>query len=103
MATRRVTRSYTYTARSWMFQLAFWLVIIIGAAMAIVGIMHAAGISWSWFDRFANWVKAICFTIGMFIPVVMSYQVARHKGTVWFVLWIIFVILVVVGLVTSLI
>lgn len=103
MATRRRTTTYTYTARGWMFTLSFWLVVIIGAAMAIVGIMHAAGISWSWFERVSSYVQHICFTIAMFIPVVMSYQVARHKSTLWFVLWIIFVILVVVGIVTSLI
>ncbi len=103
MATRRTTRTYRYSASVWMFQLSFWLVVIIGAAMATVGIMHAAGISWAWFERFAYWVKHICILIGMFIPVVMSYQVARYKGTLWFVLWIIFVVLVVVGIVTSLI
>ncbi len=106
MATRRTTRRttrYTYTSYWWMYELSFWLVVIIGTAMAIVGIMHAARIQWDLFDSFAYWVEHICFTIGMFIPVVMSWQVARHKGTVWIVLWVIFVILVVVGIVTSLI
>ncbi len=104
MATRRTTRRvYTYTARTWMFQLSFWLVVIIGAAMAFVGILTACHVSWGWFNSFAYWVESICFAIGMFIPVIMSYQVARHKGTLWFVLWIIFVVLVVVGLVTNII
>lgn len=104
MATKRRTRTaYTYSARSWMFPLSFWLVVIIGAAMAIVGIMHAAGISWNWFERAASYVQHVCMVIALIIPVCMSYQVARHKGTLWFVLWIIFVILVVVGIVTSLI
>ncbi len=71
--------------------------------MALVGILHAAHISWDLFDRFAAWVQHICFAIGMFIPVCLSYRIARHKGTLWFVLWLIFVILVVVGIVTSLI
>lgn len=100
--TRKTTRTThtSYSASGWMFRLAFWLVVIIGAVMATVGIMHAAGISWAWFEGFCNYVRHACFAVGMFIPVVMSYQVARRKGTGWFVAWIIFVALVIVGIIT---
>ncbi len=82
-----------------MFELSFWLVVIVGAAMAIAGIIGYFCKGQTWADQMANWVSSLCFAIGMFIPVCMSYQVARHKSTLWFVLWIIFVILVVLGLV----
>ncbi len=94
-----------YYAKSWMFELSFWLVVIVGAAMAIMGILNVIhsklGLEWGWFSTLLAAVQHVCFTIGMFIPVVMSYQVARRKTTVWFVLWIIFVILVVVGIITT--
>ncbi len=102
MATRRTTTRrtvYTYSARSWMFPLSFWLVVIIGAAMALVAIMHLIGVGA--FDAAANWIKSICTAIALIIPVVMSYQVARHKGTGWFVLWIIFVILIIFGVILA--
>ena len=95
--TRHVT--YTYTARSWMFPLSFWLVVFIGAAMALVAIMHLINVTA--FDSAANWIKSICTALALIIPVVMSYQVARHKGTVWMVLWVIFVILIVFGVILA--
>ncbi len=109
MATRRTTRTsrtvhtHTYVARTWMFKLSFWLVVIIGIAMAVVGILNAAHLDWNGLRVLSAVVQNICFAIGMFIPVVMSYQVARYKSTVWFVLWIVFVVLVVVGLITMII
>ena len=80
-----------------MFPLSFWLVVIIGAAMAITGILHVVGVTA--IDGAANWIKNVCMAIALIIPVVMSYQVARHKSTLWFVLWIIFVVLIVVGII----
>lgn len=99
MATNRTRtrRTYTYTARAWQFKLAFWLVIVIGVAMAFVAIMHLVGVSA--FDAASAWIQSICTAIALVIPVIMSYQVARHEQTWMFVLWIVCVILVVFGII----
>ena len=99
MATKktRTVRTYTYSAQAWMFKLAFWLVVIIGVAMAFVAIMHLVGVHA--FDSAAAWIEAVCTAIALIIPVIMSYQVARHKETWVFVLWIICVILIVFGII----
>ncbi len=100
MATRRTTRTthtHTYSAKAWMFKLSFWLVVIIGAAMAITGILHVIGVTA--FDAAGAWIQRVCMAIALIIPVIMSYQVARYKSTLWFVLWIIFVVLIVVGII----
>ncbi len=105
MATRRTrtrtvrTTAYSYTAPYWMLQLSFWLVVIIGAAMAITGILHVARIYE--FDAAAAWIESICTAIALIIPVILSYRIARHKSTTWFVLWIVFVVLIVLGLILA--
>lgn len=80
---------------------AFWLVIIIGIAMAVgavcnyIGFKHSAAIF--------NWIKQICFTLAMFVPVILSYRHARNRSQGWFIAWIIFAVLIVFGLVSALI
>lgn len=100
---KRIKRTYTYTAHAWMFELSFWLIVFIGAAMAVVGIINAAtlGKGLAWVTTMCNWVKHVCIALGMIIPAVMSYQPARRKGTTWFVLWIVFVVLVIAGVVLT--
>ncbi len=99
MATRttRTRRAYTYTARAWEFKLAFWLVIVIGVAMAITAILNLIpGVN---LNNVKSVIVSICTAIALIIPVVMSYQVARHEQTWMFVLWIVCVILVVFGVI----
>ena len=102
MATRRTTRTtrtYTYSAKAWMFTLSFWLVVFIGAAMAITGLLHVIGVHA--FDTAGAWIQRVCMAIALIIPVIMSWQVARHKSTLWVVLWVIFVVLIVVGIILA--
>lgn len=82
-------------------KIAFWLVIVIGFAMLIASVCHYIGFKYS--ESICNWIKQICFTLAMFIPVILSYRHARYKSTGWFVAWIIFTVLIVFGLVTTLI
>lgn len=100
--TKKTTRTTSSSgSRITLNKFAFWLIIIIGFAMAIgavcnyIGFKHSAAIF--------NWVKQICFTLAMFIPVILSYRHARNKNTSWFVAWIIFTVLIVFGLVSALI
>ena len=90
---------HTYTAKAWHFKLSFWLVVIIGVAMSVAAILGYVFRDASWADAMASWVTSLCFAIGMFIPVSLSWQVVKYKGTLWKVLWVIFVVLIVVGLV----
>ena len=102
MATKKTTRRttvHTYSAKAWMFKLSFWLVVIIGAAMAITGLLHVIGVTA--FDTAGAWIQRVCMAIALIIPVIMSYQVARYKTTLWLVLWIIFVVLIVVGIILA--
>ena len=80
---------------------SFWVVIAIGIAMAVSGFLNF--FNWEWVNRVCHWVQTLCFALGMFVPCALSYNTARHKSTAWFVLWIIFVLLVVFGLVSSII
>ncbi len=80
---------------------AFWVVIIIGIAMAVQGVLNF--FDWAWVNAVCSWVRSLCFALGMFVPVILSYRVARNKGTAWFVLWIIFVAFVVFGLLSTII
>lgn len=80
---------------------AFWLIIIIGIAMAVSGIFNF--FDWEWVNKFSAWVQSICFSLAMFIPIILSYRAACNKSTSWFVLWIIFVVLVVFGVVANLV
>ena len=100
MAKRNTRRpTYTYTAKGWMFPLSFWLVVFIGAAMALTALMHLIGVTA--FDSAAAWIRSVCTALALIIPVVMSYQVARQKSTVWVVLWTVFVILIIFGIVIA--
>lgn len=101
MATRKRTSTTYGPSNRFLERLSFWLVIIIGAAMSIVGILHVVGVHA--FDEAGRYIQHVCFLIGMFVPVCLSYRIARYKSTLWFVLWIIFTILIVVGIVTSII
>lgn len=99
--TTRRTSSSSSGGRFSLNKLAFWLVIVIGVAMTVGAICHYIN-----FDKSAavfNWIKQICFTIAMFIPVILSYRHARYKSTAWFIVWIIFTVLIVFGLVSALI
>ena len=80
---------------------AFWLVIFIGVAMAIGAVCNYIGFNHS--AALFNWIKQICFTLAMFVPVILSYRHARHKSQSWFIAWIIFTVLIVFGLVSALI
>lgn len=113
MATRRKTTRrtvrFTYTAPYWMLELSFWLVIIIGICMAVIGMLNAFHSHWGWsedvqsvFIKIANWVKNICMTLALIVPVLLGYHVARSKGAGWFILWLIFAILILFGIVTTL-
>lgn len=99
--TKKTTRTSGTGSRITLNKFAFWLIIVIGFAMAIgavcnyIGFKHSAAIF--------NWIKQICFTLAMFIPVIVSYSYARTKSTSWFVAWIIFTVLIVFGLVSALI
>ncbi len=80
---------------------AFWLIIIIGIAMAVSGFFNF--FDWDWVNKFSAWVQSICFALAMFIPIVLSYHAACNKSTAWFILWIIFVVLVAFGVVANLV
>lgn len=80
---------------------AFWIVVIIGIAMLVSGVLNF--FDWSWVDAACNWIMNLCFILGMFVPVILSYRVARNKSTAWFILWIILVVFVVFGLVSRVI
>ncbi|MDE7163972.1 MAG: hypothetical protein K2O04_00910 [Clostridiales bacterium] len=80
---------------------SFWVVVAIGIAMAVSGFLNI--FDWSWVNAVCSWVQTLCFALGMFVPVILSYRHARNKSTVWFVLWIIFVALVVFGLISGII
>lgn len=98
--TKRTSSSNTGN-RITLNKFAFWLVIFIGIAMAVgavcnyIGFKHSAAIF--------NWIKQICFTLAMFVPVILSYRHARNKSQSWFIAWIIFAVLIVFGLVSALI
>lgn len=105
MATRRTrttrTERTSSSGRITLNKFAFWLIIVIGFAMTIGAICHYIGFKHS--EAIFNWIKQICFVLAMFIPVILSYRHARYKSTSWFVVWIIFTVLVVFGLVSALI
>lgn len=102
---KRIRRTYTYTARAWLFELSFWVIVFIGAALAVAGIINTiatyTSLDMGWARTMCNWVKQVCVALGMIVPAVMSYQVARQKNKTWFILWIVFVILMVIGVVLS--
>ena len=100
---RTTTRSSSSSggSRITLNKFAFWLVIIIGFAMAIGAVCNYIGFNHS--AALFNWIKHICFTLAMFVPVIISYRHARYKSQSWFIAWIIFTVLIVFGLVSSLI
>ena len=81
------------------------MIVFIGAALAVAGIINTIAtyttLDMGWARTMCNWVKQVCVALGMIVPAVMSYQVARQKSKTWFILWIVFVILMVIGVVLS--
>ena len=98
--TTRTTRT-THTTTFSLSKFSFWVVVAIGIAMAVSGFLNF--FDWAWVNKACGWVERLCFALGMFVPVALSYNTARNKGTGWFVLWIILVLLVIFGLVSSII
>lgn len=80
---------------------AFWVVVAIGIAMLVSGVLNF--FKWDFVEAACNWIMNICFALGMFVPVILSYRVARNKGTSWFILWVILVAFVVFGLLSRII
>ncbi|MCH5165590.1 MAG: hypothetical protein J1G01_04230 [Clostridiales bacterium] len=99
--TRRTSSSSSSSSRISLNKFAFWLIIVIGFAMAIGAVCNYIGFKHS--EALFNWIKQICFILAMFIPVILSYRHARYKNTSWFVAWIIFTVLIVFGLISALI
>ena len=100
----KTTRSSRSSGSSNGFSLnkfAFWLIIVIGFAMAIGAVCNYIGFDHS--EAIFNWIKQICFVLAMFIPVILSYRHARYKSTSWFIVWIVFTVLIVFGLISALI
>ena len=68
---KRVRRTYTYTARSWMFELSFWVVVFIGAALAVAGIINTiatyTSLDMGWAKTVCNWVKQVCVERGVIV------------------------------------
>lgn len=93
------TTAYTYTAPYWMLQLSFWLVVLIGAAMAVTGILHVAHVTA--FDAAAAWIESVCTAIALIIPIILSYRIARQKSTAWLICWVVFVVLIVLGIILA--
>lgn len=89
MATRR--RS---TQGSWLRFFAFLAVMLLGLGLA-VGIIFS-NINVSWGVSAGNWIQRIAIAISLPIPMILSFQEAWNKRTVWRVLWVIAVILIVV-------
>lgn len=85
---------------------AFWLVVAIGIAMLVSYSIRWIGgwLNWGgWITTLCSWVQTLCFTLAMFVPVILSYRHARNKSQGWFIAWIIFAVLIVFGLVSALI
>lgn len=97
----KTTRSTTTRSTFSLSTFSFWIIIVIGIAMAVSGFLNF--FHWDWINKACAWIQSVCFALGMLVPVVLSYNVARAKGTGWFVLWIILVLLVIFGIVGTLI
>jgi ABC-type xylose transport system permease subunit len=65
---------------------------LLGLALLLSWILSALGLS----TDVARWIENIAIAIALIIPLFLSYYEARRRGTAWFVLWIIAVILVIV-------
>jgi len=72
--------------------LAFLAVMILALALAASLVLFwIPGVS-----VVAQWVQRIIIGLVLIVPMFVSYPEARRRGTVWFVLWIIAIILIVV-------
>ena len=98
---KRTKRTTSSGSRLTLNKFSFWVVVAIGIAMAVSGFLNF--FDWSWVNAVCSWVRALCFALGMFVPVILSYRHARGKSLGWFILWIIFVALVVFGLISTII
>lgn len=99
--TRTTSSSSSSSSRITINKFAFWLIIVIGFAMAFGAVCNYIGFNHS--AAIFNWIKQICFTLAMFIPVIVSYRHARSRSQGWFIAWIIFTVLIVFGLISALI
>ncbi|MCM1367723.1 MAG: hypothetical protein NC184_02810 [Roseburia sp.] len=97
MARRTTRSSSTFTLKKF----SFWLVIVIGFAMLAAGVFSF--LSFDWCANVARWIERICYILALIVPVLISFDVARSKTTVWFVLWIIFTVLILFGIISSII
>ncbi len=97
----RTTRTSSGGPRITLSRFSFWVVIAIGIAMAVSGFFNF--FDWQWVDKACHWIQSLCFALGMVVPIILSYNSARHRGTGMFVLWIIMVVLVAFGVVSTII
>lgn len=80
---------------------SFVIVIVIGVAMAVSGFLNI--FKWEFVYEFASWVQSICFALGMFVPIVLSYRAAKRKELGVFIVWVVLVVLMAFGLVSNII
>ena len=71
---------------------SFIIVLLLGLALVLSFVFFwIPGVS-----AFAGWIEHIAIAAALIIPLILSYREARVRGTVWFVLWVIAVVLIVV-------
>ena len=79
--------------------LSFLAIMLLGLALALAALFNwLAGLETFSFEigrTLAHWIERIAIAIALVIPLALSFREARARGTAWFVLWIIAVLLVV--------
>jgi len=79
--------------------LSFVAVMLLGLAFALARLFGWLADITEIFDfgvTAARWIQNIAIAVALIIPLALSFRVARKKGTLWFILWLIAVVLVVV-------
>lgn len=92
-------RTSTHTTRITLAKFSWWMVVIIGVVMCVLGICKMIGVSG--LDSAGKYIINVCCALALIVPLILSYRVARGKSTGWFVFWIICVILIVVGIILT--
>ena len=77
----------------WMPFLSFVAILLLGLALMLI---FTIGRVWGDFASIGRIIERIAIAIALIVPLILSYYEARSRGTVWFVLWVISMILVIV-------
>ena len=94
--TKKTRVVHVHDTPKWLRTLAFVSVMLLGLGIVVATILGVFKNKFPNVARVGHYIQRVAIAIGLIVPMFWSYYEARTRGTTWFVLWLVAVILITV-------